>query len=109
MRAVIDTNCLIASIPSKNEEYWLYLAFRRKMFEWVISTEIMLEYEEQLAEFYSTHTANLVVNILLTAPNVLRAEPFIRWRLIKKDPDDDKFADLAISANVNYLVSILMC
>jgi uncharacterized protein len=56
MRAVIDTNCLIASIPPKNEEYWLYLAFRRKMFEWVISTEIMLEYEEQLSAFYSPHT-----------------------------------------------------
>jgi uncharacterized protein len=45
------------------------------------------------------------MNILLTASNVLQAEPFIRWRLIKKDPDDDKFADLAISANVNYLVT----
>jgi putative PIN family toxin of toxin-antitoxin system len=105
MRAIIDTNCLIASIPPKNEEYWLYLAFRRKMFEWVISNEIMLEYEEQLSDFYSPHTADLVMNILLTASNVLRAEPFIRWRLIKKDPDDDKFADLAISANVNYLVT----
>jgi uncharacterized protein (DUF433 family) len=27
MRVVIDTNCLLASIPPKNEEFWLYKAF----------------------------------------------------------------------------------
>ena len=106
MRAVIDTNCLIASIPAKNPEYWLYLAFRQKTFDWCISNEIMLEYEEPINNFYSPLTADLVTNILLTASNVICSEPFIRWNLITNDPDDNKFADLAISANVNYLVSI---
>lgn len=53
MKAIIDTNCLLLSIP----------------------------------------------------PNVTFAEPFYKWNLIEKDPDDNKFADLAISANVNYLVT----
>ncbi len=105
MRAVIDTNCLIPSIPPKNPEYWLYLAFRKKAFEWVISNEVMLEYEELIIYFYSQHTADLVLNILLTASNVILTEPYIRWNLIEKDPDDNKFADLAISANVHYLVT----
>ncbi len=105
MRAVIDTNCLIPSIPRKNPEYWLYLAFREKAFEWVVSNEIMFEYEEQLGKFYSQLTADLVTNILLTASNTIRLEPFIRWQLIKNDPDDDKFADLAISSNAHYLVT----
>jgi putative PIN family toxin of toxin-antitoxin system len=105
MRAVIDTNCLIPSIPPKNPEYWLYLAFRKKAFEWVMSNEIMLEYEELIIYFYSQHTADLVLNILLTASNVILTEPYIRWNLIEKDPDDNKFADLAISANVHYLVT----
>lgn len=105
MRVVIDTNCLIASIPAKNPEYWLYLAFRNKAFDWCISNEIMLEYEEIITDFYSPVTAGLVLNILLNAANVIRSEPFIRWNLITGDPEDNKFADLAISANVHYLVT----
>jgi uncharacterized protein len=35
----------------------------------------------------------------------LLAEPFIKWQLIQEDPDDNKFADLAIAQNVDYLVS----
>ena len=105
MKVIIDTNCLIASIPPQNPEYWLYLAFRAKAFDWVISNEIFLEYEEVTGDFYSPHTADLVLNILLTVPNVIRSEPYIRWQLITEDPDDNKFADLAISANVHYLVT----
>ena len=53
MRVVIDTNCLIASIPRHNPEYWLYKAFRNKAFDWVVSNEILFEYEEKLSDFYS--------------------------------------------------------
>lgn len=105
MRAVIDTNCLLASIPRKNPEYWLYRAFEDKAFEWVISNEILFEYEEQISDFYSPLTAELVLNILMIASNVIFSEPFIRWDLIENDPDDNKFADLAISANVHFLVT----
>jgi len=105
VKAVIDTNCLIVSIPRRNPEYWLYQAFRDKAFDWVISNEILAEYEEKLAEFYSPQAANLVVNILLTASNVILAEPFFKYGLIPQDPDDNKFADLAISSNVDYLVT----
>ena len=31
--------------------------------------------------------------------------PYFRWQLIVSDPDDDKFVDVAISANVDYLVT----
>jgi len=105
VRAVIDTNCLIASIPRRNPEYWLYRAFRDKAFDWVISNEVLTEYEEKLAEFYSPQTANLVTNILLTASNVIFAEPFFKYGLIVQDLDDNKFADLAIAANVDFLVT----
>lgn len=105
MKVVIDTNCLIASIPRQNTEYWLYLAFRSGAFDWVISNEILMEYEERLGSFYSPKTANIVSSILLTASNVVQAEPFFRWNLIASDPDDNKFADLAISQNVDYWVS----
>lgn len=105
MRVVIDTNCLIASIPANGDYFWLYLAFRTNHFTWVVSTEILEECEEQLSEFYSPETADIVLKILTTAPNVEFAVPYFRLGLMTNDPDDNKFADLAISTNAHYLVS----
>jgi uncharacterized protein len=81
------------------------LAFRDQRFTWVVSTEILAEYEEKVAEFYSPQTANVVLKILTTAPNVEFASPHFKLGLIVNDPDDNKFSDLAISTNAQYLVS----
>jgi uncharacterized protein len=105
MRVVIDTNCLIASVPKSGEGFWLYLAFRDKSFIWVVSTEILNEYFEKLSEFYSPETAEVVLTVLLSSPNTELSEPYFSYDLITKDPDDNKFANLAISTNARYLVS----
>ncbi|MCU0325417.1 MAG: PIN domain-containing protein [Spirosomaceae bacterium] len=90
MRVVIDTNCLIASIPSKSEDFWLYLAFINKDFIWVVSTDILNEYHEKLSEFYNSKTADIVLEVLLTTPNVEFTEPFFKWGLVDNDPDDNR-------------------
>ncbi len=105
MRVVIDTNCLIASIPKNGKDFWLYLAFRDEAFTWVVSTEILNEYYEKVSEFYSPETADIVETVLLSAPNVELSEPYFFYNLIEKDPDDNKFANLAISTNAHHLVS----
>jgi uncharacterized protein len=105
MRVVIDTNCLIASIPKQSIHYWLYLAFRDEAFTWVVSTEILNEYYEKLTEFYSASTAEIVITALLTSPNTELTEPYFHYNLVENDPDDNKFANLAISTNARYLVS----
>jgi predicted nucleic acid-binding protein len=71
MTAVIDTNCLLASIPPQGDYYWLYVAFHEYRFNWLISNEILTEYEEQLISRYSAETANLVLSILSFAPNAI--------------------------------------
>jgi len=105
MVAVIDTNCLLASIPPKGNHYWLYLAFKKQRFEWLISNEIMAEYEEKLSSRYSEKTANLVLSVLSVASNVIFYEPYFKWKLVDNDPDDNKFVDLAIAGNADYLVT----
>lgn len=105
MRVVIDTNCLVASIPRFGKDFWLYLAFQQKAFTWILSTEILNEYYEILSTFYSPQTAEVVVTVLLSSSNIELTEPFFNYNLIVKDPDDNKFANLAISANARYLVS----
>ncbi|MBN8683446.1 MAG: putative toxin-antitoxin system toxin component, PIN family [Chitinophagales bacterium] len=105
MKIVVDTNCLVASIPRGNPEYWLYESFRDERFQWCVSNEILSEYEEVLTRFYNARTSELVLRILLAAPNIILSEPFFKYGLIVADPDDNKFVDLAISINANYLVS----
>lgn len=105
MRVVVDTNCLIASISPEGGYYWLYEAFEEEEFEWLISNEVLTEYFEILTTKYSEKTALLVYSILSSAVNVTFNEPYFKWQLIQADPDDNKFVDLAIAANVDYLVT----
>ena len=105
MRVVVDTNCLIASISPEGGYYWLYEAFEAEEFEWLISNEVLTEYFEMLTIKYSEKTALLVYSILSSAVNVTFTEPYFKWQLIDVDSDDNKFADLAIAANADYLVT----
>lgn len=105
MRVVIDTNCLLASIPPKGNHYWLYKSFENEAFEWVVSNEILTEYEEKIIERYSKKAADIVLALLTIAPNTTFSEPYYNWQLIESDADDNKFSDLAIATNVDYLVT----
>jgi len=105
MRAVIDTNCILASIPSQSSHHWLYKAFRDLKFEWLISNEVLTEYNELLSSYYSPQTAEVVLSLLSVAQNVIYTEAYFKWNLITKDPDDNKFVDLAIAGNADYIVT----
>ncbi|GAA4411832.1 hypothetical protein GCM10023187_38190 [Nibrella viscosa] len=76
VRAVIDTNCLLASIPPRSPYYSLYLAFEAEQFEWVVSNERLTEYAEKLTGTYSAKTSELVLTILTLAPNTLFQEAY---------------------------------
>lgn len=65
----------------------------------------MAEYEEKIADKYSEKTANLVLYLLSVAPNVIFREPYFKWNLVELDVDDNKFVDLAIAGNADYLVT----
>jgi putative PIN family toxin of toxin-antitoxin system len=105
LKVVIDTNCLRASIPPKSPFYQLYLDFKNQKYKWFVSTEILLEYEEIITSTYSEKTAKIILHQLVIAPNVEFSEPAFKWGLIENDPDDNKFADLAISVGADYLVT----
>ena len=104
-RAVIDTNCLLASLNRNSPFYRLYELFVSEAFEWMLSNEILTEYEEILTQHYSAATAQRVTEILLNAPNTSFQEAHYKWQLIEADPDDNKFVDIAIAANTDYLVT----
>lgn len=105
IRAVIDTNGLLNSIPKNGSLRWLYEAFIHEEFKWVFSNEIISEYAEVINREYGTQAMEIVFSILLTAVNTERYEPSYKWQLVVNDPDDDKFVDCAIGANADYLVT----
>jgi len=46
MRVLIDTNCFLAIIPKISPYRHIFDAFRSKLFDLVVSTEILDEYSE---------------------------------------------------------------
>jgi predicted nucleic acid-binding protein len=84
VKVVIDTNGLLQSVPRNGSYRWLYEAFEAGQFTWVVSNEIILEYAEMTAYFFSPIAAELVTSLLLASPNHLRQEPYFRGAWFRK-------------------------
>jgi len=84
---------------------WLWQAFDEAKFELCCSTEVLVEYEELLARFYSYEIAESVMNVITNAVNFRKITPDFKWNLITTDPDDNKFVDCALNAGADYLVT----
>lgn len=105
-RIILDTNCLLVSVPKKSPFRWIFDAILSDEMELVISTEILLEYEEQLARFYSPEYAENIIKVLINLPNVIKVNPIsFNWLLIKQDPDDDKFVDAYVASSADIIVT----
>ena len=102
---VLDTNALLETFPKKAKHHWIFRYFLEGKFTLAVSTEVLLEYQEILIRKTNESIATNVVNGILRRSNTIRVEPSFFWNLIEKDPDDNKFTDLYISANADILVS----
>ena len=105
MKIVLDTNCFVVCLPVTSPYYCIWKAFRDMWITFCYTTDIIYEYSEILARFYTQQFANDVINELLLAPNVIKANNYYRWNLITADPDDNKFVDCALNAGIDYLVT----
>ncbi|MDR1738674.1 MAG: putative toxin-antitoxin system toxin component, PIN family [Candidatus Symbiothrix sp.] len=105
MKIVLDTNCLVAALPTNSPYHCVWEAFNNGDIILCFTTEILEEYNEILARFYSAHYAENVINMILNAPNAKRVTIYYHWHFIISDPDDDKFVDCAVSANARFIVS----
>jgi putative PIN family toxin of toxin-antitoxin system len=105
MRIVLDTNCLLVSVQDYSEYFWLWQAFCDKNFALCYTDEMLNEYQEVLSHYYSGALAEYVIEAILNAPHAAPVTVYYKWSLITADPDDNKFADCAVSANADYLVT----
>lgn len=104
-RIVIDTNCLLAILPSRSPYHSVWTEFLANKLEVCVSNEILMEYEEILSEKTSPFFADSIIHTLLNKKNLVRVSPVWRFNLISQDPEDNKFVDCAVCGRAEFLVS----
>lgn len=104
-RIVIDTNCLLAILPSKSPYHQVWTDFIKGRLEVCVSNEILMEYEEILSQKTSPNFADAIIKALLNRKNLIRVSPTWRFHLISQDVDDNKFVDCTIAGQAEILVS----
>ena len=104
-RIVIDTNCLLAILPTSSPYHRVWTDFLENRVEICVSNEILTEYEEILSKKTSPFFADVIIMTLLNKRNVVRVSPVWRFGLITQDPDDNKFVDCAVCGQADFLVS----
>jgi uncharacterized protein len=105
LRIVLDTNVILSSLSYRSKYRHIIDELLDGKYEIFVTTEILLEYEEKINQFFAPSTARLFLDALNLMPNVHKIELYYKFLLIKNDADDDKFADCAIAAGVHFLVT----
>lgn len=109
MTVCIDTNVLLGMFGKSAPHLSLRQALLAGRFTLAVSTEILLEYEEVLAREASEATAKKMLRFLdlvaQTRKVIRRVSPTYRFHLITADPDDDKFADCAITCEADFVIT----
>ena len=105
MRVVLDSNVLLVSLPKLSKYRVIFDEFLSNRLILIISNEVITEYYEVISRFANELVASNVSELLLIRPNVEKFEIYYNWSLITEDFDDNKFVDLAISSNSDYIVT----
>ena len=105
MTVVIDTNVLLVSVSSRSKYHWLYKAIIEKKINIAFTTEILAEYEEQLATHWHPEVAADVSRALIELSTARFIVVYFNLRLITSDEGDNKFIDCAFAANADYIVT----
>lgn len=104
-RVDLDTNCLLASLSSRSENFIAWCSLHEGKYILCVSNEILSEYEEIIASKTNTSIAENVINAIADSRFVEFIDPQFRLNLIEIDKDDNKFVDCAFASNATFIVS----
>lgn len=105
MQVVLDSNVLLVAIGKQSRFRPIWDSFVRGEYQLIISEEIIHEYEEILHEHSAPGASALVIEMLIESPDVFYKQAYFAWDAIKADPDDNKFFDVAVVGNADFLVT----
>lgn len=105
MKIVLDSNVLLIALGRKSRFKPIWDAFTDGKYQLVISDEILYEYQEILVQHSAVGVAEKVAEAFVESPDIIFQQIYYKWNVIKADPDDNKFFDIAVAANADYLVT----
>lgn len=109
IRAVIDTNVLVAALRSSSgASHQIILAADRGDFQMALSVPLLAEYDDVSSRPASgiTIPASAVDAIICRlAQTAYKQQIYILWRPILPDPKDDMVLEVAIAAGATHIVT----
>jgi putative PIN family toxin of toxin-antitoxin system len=106
---VIDTNVIVAALRSKNGASNKILSLIDKnIYKTHSSVALILEYEDVLKRFtketkLSINDINMFIDSMVMASECHKL--FYLWRPCLNDPGDEMILELAVNANVDYIIT----
>lgn len=105
LRVVLDTNVFLVVLAKNYKYHWIFEALVEGKFELCVSTDILMEYQEQISKRYGVSKTDATLDFLILLPSVILVEPYYNWKLIAKDGDDDKFVDCSVAGKADLIVT----
>ena len=105
LRVVIDTNIYISAIFWDGNPRKVIDLGRDGEIEIYTSKEIEEEIYRVLLKKFNLNSHDVEQALLDFSTFTILVKPVQQFKVIKDDPDDDKFIDCAIACNADYIVS----
>ena len=105
MKAVFDTNVLVAAFVTEGVCAKLLGRARRKQLNLVISSFILKEFENVLLKKFSASKEQVTTAAQLISEAAQKVSLTSKFSGICRDPNDDRILSCALSAKVDYLVT----
>lgn len=96
---------LSVAISRRSKLYPIWQAVRSGDFELLVTTDILYEYSEVIADDLSPEVSENVLDMLEILPNIIPVHKYYFWNLITVDQDDNKFVDCGVAGSADYLVT----
>lgn len=109
VKAIIDTNVILSGLKSKNGfSYKILKKIAEDLFEFYISTPLVLEYEAVLTNMKNItglEVEDITAFIDYICYAGIQTKIYYLWRPFLKDPFDDHLLELAVSSGSKYIVT----
>jgi len=109
MMVVLDTNVVLQALNPRHEYACIMDEWYAGRFVWALSTDILMEYREVIVRHSGSSRWDAFDRLLRLAAiyrgNLHHISPSYYFRTITADRDDDKFADCAITAHADWIVT----
>jgi uncharacterized protein len=104
IKAILDTNVIVSGVFWKGAPFEILEAWQKRRF--ILDLPILNEYRRVLDEMTKKRPTSVLGSILeVIELHSEMVEPVSFTRTVCSDPDDDKFLEVALAADADYVVS----